>query len=127
MKINTSIKSLLLLCLIPFFSCKNLPSTGEANQAIQSVKESFVPDKRVAIFGVEAQAVPNGIVLRGETNLPEAKKELFEKLSLSEIELIDSIKVLPGKELGDKIYGIVNLSACNNTTKKQLEVLVSIA
>jgi len=67
----------------------------------------------VARFDVTA--VPQGerVLLRGETNLPTAKEDLLRQIDTKQYQIIDSIQVLPAADLGENIYGIVNLSACN--------------
>ena len=69
--------------------------------AIEQIRQQFAPDKRVSIFNV---TFDHGI-LRGETNLPEAKKALVDLLS-------DAIR-------GDSLlilkpaFALVNVSVCN--------------
>lgn len=105
--------------LIPLFisalflaqGCGPSAVSSEVNLAIQEVKTTFAPDKRVATFDVKAQKHGKKIQLFGETTNLEAKKQLLEKLS--QFQLVDSIVVLPEAELKDKVWGVVNLSVCN--------------
>lgn len=105
--------------ILSFMSCgeKTNPHLEEVTKNISSVQKKYAPDKRVAMFQVEALAQDKNIVLRGESNLPAAKQELMSTLSAKDYTIIDSIKMLPAAELGDKIYGVVNLSACNIRSK----------
>jgi hypothetical protein len=73
----------------------------DLNGLIEQTRNKYAPDKRVAIFNVE---IKNGM-LKGETNLPEAKNELINALEPGK--WVDSIIVLKPK------YGIVNVSVCN--------------
>jgi cell wall-associated NlpC family hydrolase len=89
---------------------------------IEEVKIKFAPDKRTAIFDVAVENLSadrhdeNGsLILKGETNLPDAKDELLQKLN--EYKLSEQIKLLPEAELEDKTYGIINLSVANLRTK----------
>lgn len=76
---------------------------------IDAVRQHFAPDKRVAMFDVKA----NGTVLTGETNLPEAKQDLLNKLKAAGIAFQDSIQVLPAADLAGKHQAVVTLSVAN--------------
>lgn len=75
---------------------------------IEQVKQDYAPDSRVVLFDVEQK----GEVLAGETNHPEAKQALLEKLESEKINYIDSISVLPSEEFRGKT-GVINLSVAN--------------
>lgn len=92
------------------------PDMEKVKSIIKNVKEKFAPDKRVAVFNIEVEQPEKKIVLKGETNLPEAKKELIRTLDGEAIKFEDKIALLPTKELGDKIYGVINLSVSNIRT-----------
>ncbi len=83
--------------------------------AVSATAKQYAPDKRVALFKVEASASgkKQGLVLKGETNLPEAKKHLLEQLRGQDIAFLDSIEVLPAKALGEKVHGVVSISVAN--------------
>ncbi len=78
---------------------------------IQDLKYKYAPDSRTAIFQVNVEKDGNNYILKGETNLPDAKDQLIQKLKAANID--DQVSVLPGAELGDKIYGIIDLSVAN--------------
>lgn len=84
---------------------------------ILEVKNSFAPDKRTAIFDVQVTEDADAFILKGETNLPEAKENLLKRISESQIK--DEIKILPEDILGEKIFGIVNISVANIRTKPE--------
>jgi hypothetical protein len=120
-------KMIIFLWFLPFFigacqkmpkenlvSTSNIESTNIENSLIEEISEKFAPDKRVAIYDIKLkQTDSNRYVLKGTTNLPEAKKETLKKIKEKFPSVIDSLKLLPAKELGDKIYGIVNISVAN--------------
>lgn len=89
----------------PFTSAQS-----DLSQIIDDVKNKYAPDKRTAVFNVEIIEENGKLILKGETNLPEAKKELLSKMSE---EFEDQIELLPDEDLGEKIAGVVNLSVCN--------------
>ena len=80
---------------------------------IAEVQAVFAPDQRVARFDVEAEVRRNTVVLRGETNLPNAKDRLLESLKPLALSVEDEITVLPEVSLGDRKWGIVNNSVAN--------------
>ncbi|MCC9167813.1 C40 family peptidase [Pontibacter harenae] len=84
-------------------------ATPAAQPHIDAVRQQFAPDKRVALFQVE----PHGQVLAGETNMPEAKKALLDRLSAANISFVDSIQVLPEAELNGENFAIVRNSVAN--------------
>lgn len=84
--------------------------TGE----IELIQKQFVPDKRVAILNVQLEdTLKSAIVLKGETNLPEAKVQIVKMLSDKGILFADSLRVLPGMTLGDKTWALTTLSVSN--------------
>ena len=54
---------------------------------ISEVKTKFAPDKRVALFNIETEKSEQTFIIKGETNLPEAKMELMEQLKKENNEL----------------------------------------
>jgi hypothetical protein len=92
------------------------PDMEKAKSIINEVKGKFAPDKRVAVFNIELEKSDRKIFIKGETNLPEAKEYLIRSLDVEGIKFEDKIELLPSKELGDKIYGVINLSVSNVRT-----------
>ena len=102
-----------LLLISACRSGKNMASHESVKHIITSVKQEYAPDKRVAIFKVETSGKKNNIILKGETNLPEAKAKLIQALQQQNISFQDSIHTLPASILGDKTYGVVSISVAN--------------
>lgn len=86
---------------------------GQAMEIINTTKKEFAPDGRVAKFGIGLSKKGNELILTGETNLPEAKTALLERLQAVDFPIIDSIQSLPHPNLEGKHYGVVRLSVCN--------------
>lgn len=108
----------LLLCFL--MSCaagrNTLPSSSNdmmLQTHIDAVRQQFAPDKRTALFQVEA----HGHVLSGETNMPEAKTALVERLQAANIQFQDSIHVLPAPDLEGKHRALVTISVANLRTQ----------
>ncbi|RMG80993.1 MAG: glycoside hydrolase [Bacteroidetes bacterium] len=102
-----------LTCLLFFSACKLRVSTAPADKIIETLQKEYAPDKRVAVWNISTSPRGQTIVLRGETNLPETRNLLLEKLREAQIQYDDQIHILPDTELGDSTFGIVRLSVCN--------------
>ena len=113
---------ILALIVISFFgACKSgavqegvvSETPSQADLLVKEVKTEYAPDKRVALFDIEAFERENQVVLKGESNLPEAVKELKEKLQQQEITYIDSIQLLPSADLEGRTEGVIKISVAN--------------
>ena len=91
------------------FSCTE--NTQKIQGIVDQVQAEFAPDKRTALFQVEAKS-GNPVILHGETNLPAAKDALLSRLKLHQIAIIDSIAVLPD-EREEKPFALINVSVAN--------------
>ena len=114
-------KKLLILFLVNILLTNNYSQVNaqmeKVNSIIKGVKEKFAPDKRVAIFNLEATESENKIVIKGETNLSEAKSELIKMTKESGLKFDDQIEILPSEKLGDKKFCVINLSVANFRSK----------
>jgi hypothetical protein len=112
---------ILLISLI--ISCNLFPqekiTVEEVQNLIETVRQLYAPDARTAILNLEIKQEENGFFVMGETNIPKAKEVLSEKLKELNTNIKLEIKDLPSEELGDKIYGIVNISVANIRTKPE--------
>ncbi len=85
----------------------------DAREIIAEVSQEFVADKRVALFNVEAEEREGNLLIKGESNLPEAVEKLKAKLGEKSIVYTDSIDVLPGKILENASNALVKISVAN--------------
>lgn len=95
------------------------PQIDKIKSLIISTKNKFAPDKRTALFDIELKKVDKIYVVKGETNIQEAKDQLIIALDGEGVIYEDSIEVLPSKSLGDKVYGVINLSVSNIRTNPE--------
>lgn len=102
-------KFIALLCVLIFGAARAQSQTA-MQTIIEEVRRQYAPDRRVAIFQVEADAQGT---LTGKTSLPEAKSTLLQKLAAARLTYTDSIQSLPARILGEQIYGVVNISVAN--------------
>jgi cell wall-associated NlpC family hydrolase len=113
-KNRNSILHIFIIFLI-FTSCKknDIINKRALNDEISAVKTEYAPDKRVALFNVEAIKQNKNYLLKGESNLPDATAALKDLLKVKNINFIDSIKMLPSEDLKGKIFGLVTISVAN--------------
>ena len=84
------------------------------NDIIDSLRTQFAPDPRTAVFDVAVRDSGQFVILRGETDSLAAKFDLLSEVQKVVGEnVIDSVRVLPEPELGEKVYGIVDVSVGN--------------
>ena len=78
---------------------------------LQNLRKQLVPDNRVAILDFELKdTIKSIITVKGETDLPDAKSQIFMFLTANNIVFNDSLRVLPDTSLGDKIWALTTLS-----------------
>ncbi len=111
-----------LLLFISFISiltiaCNNQALLKDAMTISADIKNNYAPDKRVALWNLKISPSGKKVVLKGQTNLPDAKADFIKQLAAKDIAIIDSLDVLPNEKLGAKTYGIVNVSVCNIRSK----------
>lgn len=102
-----------VLISVVLLNCNTENNVPIVEYAVEQTKTEYVPDSRVALFSVEAKATQKSVVLTGETTLPDAKKALLSALDAQNISYLDSISILPAKELGTEFYALVNNSVSN--------------
>jgi cell wall-associated NlpC family hydrolase len=108
---NLLVSALTFLLVI---ACAETPKAANLLATeIQEIKTEFAPDKRVALFDISAEQKGDVIVLKGESNLPDAVNTFKEKLNTENIAFIDSIQLLPSKEIQGKSNGLINNSVSN--------------
>lgn len=96
---------------------QNETKTEQINTYISQIKTKYAPDKRVAVFNIEAIESGNKFTLKGECNLPDAKSELISLIKENNMNFVDEIEELPSKKLGEKTFGVINLSVANIRSK----------
>ena len=112
-----------LLSLLLLLSCvstdeKEHKALNQIRQTGEFVGKQYIPDKRVGVFEVDYELTGKQLAVKGATTSPEAKTQLFDELAKAAYTIQDSLRLLPDTEkLGDKTYGIVNLSVCNLRNK----------
>ena len=109
MKTRTALNVALAALLCSLFSCSQ-PQKAESQviTALDSLKAHYAPDRRVAVFDVSCVQQGSVVLLKGEVDNPKVKEDVMSLVHRTlGGQTIDSLKVLPDPELGEKRFGIV--------------------
>ena len=99
-------------------SCTNVNSKKLSQNEIDSLCRKWVPVESESICSAKISYTTDGkAVLKGETNLDDAKTDLINFVKSSGIDLIDSLTVLPDRSVGEKDMGLITVSVCNMRRK----------
>jgi hypothetical protein len=101
-----------IMILLSISSCMK-PVKDNLITEIDSISKKWVPDKREGICNVTVKTGTKIMVIKGETNFPEAKHEIIDLLIKHKADFIDSLVVLPDNSVAYKPYGLVTVSVCN--------------
>ncbi len=97
----------LLMLMLSMGACKQ---TDQWTDTIERTRREFVPDKRVAIFDIDAKKSGDELVLNGETNIATSIDSLVERLRKSGLRIRNEVKILPDSGL---YKAVANVSVCN--------------
>ncbi len=88
------------------------PVPAKVTEVLNQLQNKYAPDKRTSIFNIKANTSTTGkIVLTGELAGANIRKELLT--ALKSFNILDSLQMLPEKELGTKIYGVITIPVAN--------------
>lgn len=111
-----SVYFLTFLLLIILSSCGRQDQiAGKFSERSKEIGKKYAPDKSLNLFTARLTYGDSKWVLRGETTVPAAKAELVSWADsvIGDEKYLDSLRVLPDTDLGDNIYGIINVSVAN--------------
>lgn len=81
---------------------------------IDSISRKWVPDSREGICNIVLETLPgNSVLIKGETDVPEARKEIVRFIEKTGLNCRDSIVVLPDTSEIKKMWGLVSVSVSN--------------
>ena len=104
----------LQIFLIVAAGCKkHTMAISNYKSEIDSIGIVWVPDLREGIFDAELVQGASGMILKGETTVPEAKAAITALLDHEGVHFTDSLRVLPDTSEINKPWGLVNVSVCN--------------
>lgn len=104
-------KILFLIIQVQFISFSVFPQNADIEKIINSVKENYVPDKRISVYDVYTQKSNNSIVIKGKISDSYVYQKILQSAKNEGIVFVDSIKLLPGNTFGEKYWSIIPLSA----------------
>ena len=110
------ISYLFAVTIILLSACRNKEEKTpypELNVLVDSVRMKHVPDSRDNVYDIRVIASAGRPVLKGVTSVEDAKTGLMEHILKSNPAAIDSISVLPDGEVGEKSYGVINVSVAD--------------
>lgn len=108
------IKKIVLVLLIPALLGCSHNQLKQLQQEVDNISATYVPDKRTGISDAKLRKHnKNSLVITGETLFPEAKGEILEWVNNAGYQVVDSMIVLPGPEIGEKTTGLVSVSVAN--------------
>lgn len=85
----------------------------KVNELASQVQKKYAPDKRTEYFHIK-MLTSTPLSYNVEVSRPEALTELKNLLNSEKIQVKINEEVLPSKDLGDKTYGVANLSVINS-------------
>jgi len=97
------IVSFLIFIATHFVMAQNI----ELNQFIDSVGNEFAPDKRVEVFNIKSVVKGDSVILKGETTNIDAYNKIQAQAKKTLVLVKDSVRILPDRKLGEKIWGII--------------------
>jgi cell wall-associated NlpC family hydrolase len=106
----------LLVFILVITSCDLKKEPPESfTTGIEKIKETWAPDKRLAVFDVDWEYKDGKWYITGETSVTSAGQavESLTKDSFADGEYQVNIDFLPSAEMGDTTYALVNVSVGN--------------
>ena len=80
---------------------------NDIKHIIREIQYRYAPDRRVEVFQIDIHQKGDSSIVKGATTSRDAYDELIRKLVKKHPEVIDSIRLLPDKQLGARTEGIV--------------------
>jgi SH3-like domain-containing protein len=110
-----SVISILILLVA---GCNPPEVQPQVQKDVDSIAVRWVPDTREGICRFTVKMLTkDALVIKGETNLPEAKNEIISYLGSTGMDISDSLKILPDTSEIKKTWGLVTVSVCNIKSK----------
>ena len=94
--------------------------TSNVESLLKQAGDKLAPDHRAAVFDVRGTASGNTLTLTGDIQDRGMKEQLLKFLaSRVDLTIADSIVALPAPSLGEKTFGIIDVSVANLRTKPE--------
>lgn len=96
-----------------------LSTKNKVDSLIQKVKDKYMPDTREGIFDFDTTLSDNTVYLSGKTTNNSVIDELILYTEKEKNIVVNSLKLLPDKALGDTLYGVINVSVADIRTQNR--------
>ena len=110
----------IIIALLVVTSCKkNSPNstTEKAKNIIKEIKLKYAPDRRTARFNASVTKKGKQLIIKGITTNKDALTDFKKQIDSSNIDIVDSLVLLPTEDLKGKT-GIINNSVSNIRSTK---------
>ena len=99
-----------------FFHSPGKAAYPELNALVDTVRLKYVPDRRDNVYEIKVVQCDGLPVAKGVTSVAEAKAALLDNLRKANPKTVDSVEVLPAAAVGEKVYGVINVSVADTRT-----------
>lgn len=103
-------KLLILLFAFAIYSC-TIPDRTTVESIIRDFETTHITDKREMVFDIIASRKNGKLVVSGEIDSKSLKNKLLAQLAHFEFD--EQIQILPDSTVGEKRFGLINLSVAN--------------
>jgi gamma-D-glutamyl-L-lysine dipeptidyl-peptidase len=105
---------ILLILILLITGCKNPEVPVNIQNDIDSIAHKWVPEPKEAFCSFNLSMLSkHKVLIKGETNLPDARSEIINYLAKSGFVFSDSLLVIPDTSEIKKTWGLITLSVCN--------------
>lgn len=114
--LSTLVTCLFISLIISFAGCseeKAEKTDHEILELLDSLKNIYAPDSRVAIIEIELILNNATYTINGESSIPEFRDAFISSLNNLGYSTVDCITALPHPTLGDQHWALINLSVAN--------------
>ncbi len=115
MNIRSHIALFLIVLLAGLLGCleSGMSRLEKVDEAIESVRKEYAPDKRVAVFSITAYLQKEHVKLVGESDSPQAVSALQARLADMGYTVEREVNLLPDTQLAGMEYGVISNSVSN--------------
>ena len=113
--------SVFLIQLVVYNACERMSSRvpGELIQIVEDIKARHAPDSRLELYQIDLKKSGSRIFVMGEMTDAQIKTHLLDSLRKAKPEytVVDSVTLLPEKDMSPNSYGIVRISVAQMRRK----------
>lgn len=124
---DNNLKQIALALSVLFIACPAFPQS-RTDEIVDSVRNSYAPDARVAVWEIVLQERDNDYIVSGKIDNALAKTALLNSLAANGFSCFDNVRLLPDSVEIEKPWALVTLSvACIRAQPRSAAELVSQA